>query len=152
MSDARIVALYISPAAGAPMQPVREVEAIQGAGLKGDRYCAGEGSWSKGEIGHRQVSLINSRFFHGGSHFGFIESRRNIVTIGVELMKLIGKDFKIDEALFHGVKYCDPCERPGKLAMTTASFKESFADCGGLIAEVIQGGIIRIGGEIISPS
>jgi len=145
-----VVAICISPVAGEPMQEVQEVEATAGAGLKGDRYSTGEGSFNKGDKSRRPVTLINGLFFEG-SGYEYVESRRNIVTMDVELMWLVGREFSVGEALFRGVKYCDPCERPTKLARKTRSFKEAFFDRGGLIAEVVQGGVIKTGDQVIPP-
>ncbi len=150
MSQGRVVAICLSPAAGAPMQQVEEVEAVAGQGLKGDRYATGEGSFNKGKQGNRQVTLINAQFFPE-SGFDYIDSRRNLIVSGVELMWLIGREFVIGNARIRGVKYCDPCLRPSKLSGKERSFKESFWDRGGLIAEVIEGGIIRTGDSVIPP-
>ena len=136
--------------AGQPLQVVQEVEAIAGAGLKGDRYCTGEGSWNKGRAGKRQVTLINGLFFEG-SGFDYVDSRRNIVTAGVELMWLIGQEFQIGAARFRGLKYCDPCNRPSRLAGRDKSFQEAFFDRSGLVAEVVEGGLIKVGDAIIPP-
>ncbi len=149
MSKGEVVAIFISSAAGDPMQQIEEVEAIAGRGLEGDRYAKGEGSFNQ-VIGKRQVTLINSLFFPG-SGFDYIDCRRNIVTAGVELMWLIGKEFQIGAAKMRGVKYCDPCMRPSKLSNKEESFKEAFSDRGGLIAEIIEGGVIKAGDLIIPP-
>ncbi len=151
MANGKVIAIYISPIAGEPMQELSKVEAIAGSGLKGDRYCTGQGSFNKGQEGKRQVTLINGIFFEN-SGFSYAESRRNIITGGVELMWLINKEFKIGNALFKGVKYCDPCGRPSKLSGNTLSFKETFFDRGGLVAEIIQGGLIKTNDLIIPPS
>ncbi len=132
------------------MQLVQEVEAIAGSGLKGDRYSTAEGSFNKGKQGNRQVTLINGMFFEK-SGFDYIDSRRNIVTLGVELMWLIGREFQVGTAYFRGVKYCDPCDRPSNLATKKISFKEAFFDRGGLIAEIIESGLIKIGDQIVPP-
>jgi hypothetical protein len=150
MSQGKVVALYICPMAGAPMQAVSEVEAMANAGLRGDRYCTGEGSFNKGAMGKRQVTLINGIFFEG-TGFQYVDSRRNIVTNGVELMWLIGREFQIGTARFRGVKYSDPCNRPSRLAGKNQSFQEAFFDRGGLIAEILEGGIIKVGDPIIPP-
>ncbi len=147
--NGRVVSICVCSLAGEKMHHVQEVEAIAGAGLKGDRYCIGEGSFNKGKQGKRQVTLINGLFFEN-SGFTFAESRRNIITRDVELMWLIGKEFQVGTARLRGLKYCDPCERPSKLS-GQEGFKESFFDRGGLVAEVIEGGIIRVGDTIILP-
>lgn len=148
--NGNIIALFICPIAGSKMQSVQEVKAIAGHGLDGDRYSTGDGSFNKGAQGNRQVTLINGIFFEG-SGFEYHESRRNIVTKDIELMWLIGREFRIGSAVFRGIKYCDPCERPHKLSGNRKSFKDTFLDRGGLIAEIIESGIIKIGDKIIPP-
>ena len=150
MSSQKVVAICISPQAGVKMREVPEVVAIAGAGLEGDRYCTGEGSFNRGNVGKRQVTLINSIFFED-NEFDYVDSRRNIVTSDVELMWLIGKEFKVGEAKFRGVKYCDPCIRPSKLSGKQRSFKHVFFDRGGLIAEILEGGVIKVDDPIITP-
>lgn len=133
------------------MQQVSEVEAIAGRGLQGDRYATGEGSFNKGNLGLRQVTLISDQFF-SESGFEPIDSRRNIVTQGVELLPLIGRTFWVGAAQFRGIKYCTPCERPNNLAGKERSFKQAFSDRGGLIAAVVESGHIRVGDAIIVPT
>jgi MOSC domain-containing protein YiiM len=93
------------------------------------------------------VTLINATFFKG-SIFTFPDSRRNILTEDIELMGLIGKEFTIGAVMLRGVKYCDPCNRPNDLSGIAESFREAFFDRGGLIAEILTDGVIRIGDRI----
>lgn len=144
------MALFICPTKRQPMQDVKAVGAIAGRGLEGDRYADGNGSYNQGKPGNRQVTLINALFFNR-SGFEYIESRRNIVTGGVELNWLIGKEFKIGEATFRGFKYCEPCGVPSNLCKKSISFQEAFFDRGGIIAEILEGGIIRVGDAIVPP-
>jgi MOSC domain-containing protein YiiM len=153
MSNGKVINIFLAPNGGAPMESVNEVLAEAGKGLVGDRYHAGTGSFVKkvkNVVGKRQVTLINLSAFPG-SNFLPRETRRNILTEGVELMWLIGREFKIGEATFRGVKYCDPCSRPSKLAHKHHDFKDAFHDKGGLIAEVLESGLIRIGDDIVPP-
>jgi MOSC domain-containing protein YiiM len=53
--------------------------------------------------------------------------------------------------IFRGVKYCDPCTRPNKLAGVDTSFRDAFFDRGGLVAEILQDGTIRVGDIVIPP-
>lgn len=148
--NGKVVAISIARNAGEPLESITYARAIEGAGLEGDRYARGEGSFNKGRQGVRQVTLINAMFFAGTS-FSFAESRRNIATEGVELMDLIGKEFDIGDARFRGVKYCDPCLRPSALAKKKQRFRDAFFDRGGLVAEVIRTGSIRLGDAIVPP-
>lgn len=146
--------LFIAPSAGARMQSERQVEAIAGRGLKGDRYAEAAGSYNKGSPGRRQVTLMNERFITEatarGTGIHAIHTRRNIIVRGVELMWLIGRDFRVGDAFMRGVKYCDPCDRPSALC-GVPGFAKVFEDGGGLVAEIIKGGIIRLGDSVIPP-
>jgi hypothetical protein len=147
MPHGKVVALCICAKAGEPMIEVNEVVAEEGAGLVGDRYYGGNGSWNKGSPGKRQVTLMNAIFFKG-TVFKYSDSRRNIFTEGVELMDLIGKEFTVGEVTLRGVKYCDPCNRPNQKAGIRASFRDAFFDRGGLIAEIVVSGTIRNGDNV----
>ena len=137
MKKGKVVAIFIAPVRGESMEEVETVRALVGQGLEGDRYASGEGSWNGGRQGTRQVPFINAAFFPG-SGFTFADSRRNVVTEGVELMALIGKRFMVGDVLFQGVRYCDPCGRPSKLAGSETPFDVAFHDRGGLIADVVE--------------
>jgi MOSC domain-containing protein YiiM len=135
---------------GEPMVSVEEAMAIVGEGLSGDRYARGEGSWSRGQVGRRQVMLVNALFVQG-SGFEYAETRRNIATLGVELMDLIGQEFFVGDALLRGLKYCDPCLRPSLLSNKKIAFRDAFHDRGGLVAEVLRSGLIRVGSPVVPP-
>ena len=150
MTNGIIRGVFISPEAGAPMEEVAATIAYEGCGLKDDRYARAAGSFNKGSPGKRQVTLMNVRFFER-SGFSFAQSRRNLFVEDAELMWLIGREFTIGSAAFRGVKYCDPCERPSNLAGTERSFKWSFLDQGGLIAEVIRTGVVGAGDILVPP-
>jgi len=149
MANGTLFGIYIAPEKGARMQKMNEVQAITGQGLAGDRYALGAGSFNTGRPGRRQVTLVN-RIFILDSSFDYADTRRNLVVDGIELMDQIGHEFCIDDVVLRGVKYCDPCVRPGKLAGISASFQTQFADRGGLIAEIIRGGLVRIG-SVVTP-
>ncbi len=141
------------------MWSIPTAEAIEGRGLKGDRYASAVGgSWNKPKSGEpmpmirkRQLTLIAAESFRG-TGFKYQESRRNIITKGIDLMALLKPDtcvqLLIGTAVFQVVKYCDPCDRPSKLC-GTPGFKEAFSpDRAGIIVEVIRGGLISIDDEI----
>lgn len=149
ISTGKVVAICISPIAKSrEMQSLTMINAIAGEGLEGDRYAKGIGSFNKtrGGIGHRQVSLMNARFFEG-TEFEFTDSFRNIFTDGVELLWLIGREFTIGTARFRGLKYLDPCETPSKRS-GKPRFKETFFDCGAIIAEVIESGTFEVNAPV----
>jgi hypothetical protein len=158
ITTGRVIGIYVTPTAQGIMRSIIEAEAVTGAGIKGDRYCDGLGSYNKkvkdrSGIITRQVSLMNARFFTG-TPFEFIDSRRNIITEGVELLWLLtkgGKEFRIGSAVFRAVDPLDPCNVPSNLS-GKPGFKEAFFDCGAIIAEVINGGQFRVGDPVFHAS
>ena len=75
------------------------------------------------------------------------QSRRNIVTRGVALNHLVGKEFSIGAVVLRGTRLCDPCAHMEKLTVKGAM--RGLIHRGGLRAEIIAGGVIRIGDPIV---
>jgi MOSC domain-containing protein YiiM len=75
------------------------------------------------------------------------DARRNVVTRGVRLNELVGKTFRVGEALFHGVERCDPCKRLEKL--TYRGVMRDLDARGGLRAVVLRGGALREGDTVV---
>jgi MOSC domain-containing protein YiiM len=88
-----------------------------------------------------------------GRPLGFAFSRRNLVTRGVSLNALVGRRFRVGEALFYGVETCEPCATLGRqLAserISVADVVRRFAGCGGLRANILVSGWIRRGDALV---
>ncbi len=129
------------------MQSADTVQAIAGVGLEGDRYANETGAFSKGKAEKvRHVTLIESEAI-AGSDFLPSETRRNLVTTGVDLNPLVGQEFQVGSVRMRGTELCDPCARPSKLS-DKPGFKDSFENKGGLRAEILNDGTIQRGDEI----
>jgi MOSC domain-containing protein YiiM len=74
-------------------------------------------------------------------------ARRNIVTVGVALNHLVEKTFTIGAVRLRGTRLCEPCSHLEKL--TRQGAMRGLIHRGGLRAEIISGGIIRIGDSIM---
>lgn len=152
MSEQRgkITDIFIAPDKGEPMQSRERVRALAGWGLEGDRYAMGLGAFSsdKRQV-IRHVTLIEEEAI-SESDFSAEETRRNIVTRGINLNELIEVRFVVDEVWMRGVELCDPCGRPSKLS-DKPGFKEAFDDRGGLRAEVLSSGIIEVNAPVYVP-
>ena len=136
MTNGKLIAICISPKAGEPMRCVPSAEALTGRGLLGDRYCLAGGSWSKGIIGKRQITLINAASLVG-TDFTHEDSRRNLLIGGnIDLMEMIGREFRIGPTVvLRGIKHCEPCDRPSDLC-GKPGFKHRVP-IGGLVAEIV---------------
>jgi len=144
--------LFITDVRSAPMVAMESVEAIAGRGLLGDRYYLGTGYYSGRKGWGANVSLVQSEAIaainagHGQNITGQ-QLRRNIVTADISLDALVGRTFRCGTAVLRGIKRYPPCSHLARL-MGLNEVIRYLANCGGMGAEVINDGIIRIGDDI----
>ncbi len=148
-----VAAIYIGPHAKQPMASVEEVTAVAGRGLEGDRYFEQRGTFSKkGEIEPKQqITLIESEAIASAAAVYGIEleasdSRRNILTRGVALNHLVGKEFTVGEARLLGIKLNEPCRHLA--AVAGKPMIKLLKHRGGLRAQILSGGRIAVGDEV----
>jgi MOSC domain-containing protein YiiM len=149
---ATVVSIHIAAAGGAPMKSVGEARALAGKGLEGDRYCNQAGTYSNQGGSARQVTLIEVEAIEALKRAYNIElnpgaSRRNIVTRGVALNHLVGREFRIGAVALRGIELCEPCAHLQKL--TQQGVMRGLVHRGGLNAEILTDGLISIGEAVI---
>jgi MOSC domain-containing protein YiiM len=147
----QVVSIQIASEAGGNMIHRDEINAIAGKGLEGDRYFKETGKFSDRPGPARQVSLIEYESVEAMNQeqqleLNLADTRRNIITQGVPLNHLINKQFAVGEVLLKGVKLCEPCTYLESL--TRRGVKNGLIHRGGLRAEILKGGIIRVGDRI----
>ena len=152
-SAATVVSIHIAPTGGAPMKSVREIRAMVVKGLEGDRYFHKVGTFSMDPGSGREVTLIEIEAIEALRRDYEIEleageARRNIVTRGVYLNHLVGCKFKVGGAVLLGMRLCEPCAHMEKLTVKGAM--RGLVHRGGLRAEIVGGGMIRVGDAIVA--
>ena len=75
--------------------------------------------------------------------------RRNVVTRGVQLNELVGVRFQVGQAIFEGMRLCEPCAHLARLL--SSEVLPGLVRRGGLRARVIDGGTIKPS-DTIGPS
>jgi MOSC domain-containing protein YiiM len=150
MFEGKVIAINIAAAAEAPMQSVSEARAVPGRGLEGDRYFAHRGTFSK-PLPDRELTLIEAEALEALKReldvdYGFGDSRRNVVTRGVPLNHLVGKEFWIGEVKARGLRLCEPCSHLQKLSHEKVL--PGLVHRGGLRAQILTEGTIRVGEPI----
>ena len=135
------------------MSSCTEVRAVPGRGLEGDRYFSGTGTFSPHpQKADFEITLIESENIEAFAHqsglaFTASHARRNLVTVGVNLNALVGTEFLVGSVKIRGLRLCEPCSY---LAKTT--FPETLRGLvhqGGLRAQILTDGLIRVGDPII---
>jgi MOSC domain-containing protein YiiM len=76
------------------------------------------------------------------------QARRNIVTRGIALNHLVEQEFRIGDVVLRGTRLCEPCAHMEKL--TIKGTLRGLIHRGGLRAEIVKGGTIRVGDVIES--
>jgi MOSC domain-containing protein YiiM len=151
MFEGRVVSIFVASKAGAPMEALDEAKATPGRGIAGDRYFEGTGAWSNHPGEGREITLVELEAIEGLAREKNIalksaETRRNLVTHGVPLNHLVGKEFQVGDVRLVGIRLCEPCDYLEK--MTTKGVLVGLIHRGGLRANVLTRGLIRVGDTI----
>ena len=149
MSRPFLEVIFVTPQAGARMQRVREVQALAGRGLAGDRYLLGTGHYSA--LAACEVTLIEAEALERmeagfGVHVSQGEHRRNLVTRGLAHTELRGHRFSVGEAVLEYERPRPPCAYLERL--TQPRMTRALGEGAGLCARIIQGGVLHEGDRI----
>jgi MOSC domain-containing protein YiiM len=143
--------IFLAPDSSAPMNGVEVATALEGCGLKGDRYCAGTGHWSRfGRV--CEVTFIAAEDLDDierepGVSVKNGEHRRNVVTRGISLKTLRrGEQFRVGEVVFEYRGPRSVCRYIERL--TEPGMTQALKGRGGICARAIENGMVRVGDEI----
>ena len=147
-------AIILGEKAKAPLHYIETVEAIEGKGLKGDRYFYKQGTFNKPQLSQnvREISIIpyetllecNKRL---KTELNFLDLRRNLVIKDFSIEALGNKVFHIGTAQFKIVRTCPPCRYLSRLL--DEDIITGLKYVGGYRAEIVKSGLITIGDKII---
>jgi len=132
------------------------VHARPGKGLEGDRYFKEVGTYSgkpgpRGAPPAREVTLIELEAIEAlkrdyGIELDPGDIRRNIVTHGVPLNHLVGREFRVGDVAMRGIRLCEPCAHLEEL--TRRGVLRALVHRGGLRAQILTDGVIRVGDAV----
>ena len=153
MFQGQLLAIHLAPTATAELQKVEQAQAIAGQGIEGDRYSIGKGTFSKPGSKSQEITLIEQEAVEAAARedeipLEFVHTRRNLLTCGVPLNHLVGKEFTVGSVTMRGVKLCEPCGHLEKLHFS--GIKHALQHRGGLRAQIISGGVLQVG-DVIKP-
>ena len=142
---AEVVSIHLAAATAEPVFEVQSVEAVAGAGLRGDRH------FQPGAPPENHLTLVESEEIEQlaaehGIELAPGESRRQLTTRGVRLNPLVGKRFKVGDVECRGIELCEPCAHLQSL--TYDGIMRALVHKAGLNAEIITGGEIAVGDVI----
>ncbi|WP_425499677.1 MOSC domain-containing protein [Halorarum halobium] len=145
--------IFTAPEAEVEMTERSEVEAVARSGLRGDRYfreieTGTFVTWEPDEERHDgyDLTLIEREAVDAIKRDADIElapgeHRRNIVTRETALNHLVGKRFRVGDAICRGDRLCEPC---GYLQdLIGKDVLDALAHRGGLRADILESGVIH---------
>jgi MOSC domain-containing protein YiiM len=143
--------IHIAEEAGAPMVALPEARLIPGLGIEGDRYATGRGKYSPfPDV--REVTLIERETLEAleRDHATVLPvqaHRRNLTVREVPLNHLVGRRFRVGEAVLEGGRLNFPCRY---LELVTGlTVHDLLIHRSGLNARIVQGGTIRPGDAVL---
>jgi MOSC domain-containing protein YiiM len=142
--------IFITAQSGHAMVSVSSVRAFADRGLEGDRFF--RDSWDAVKRSDKAVSLIEDEVLELAAReievgaIGIL-TRRNIVTRGVPLIELLGREFTVGAVRMRGIRLFEPCGHLVAVTKLPGIFK-ALEHRSGLKAAVVSDGEIRIGDAI----
>ena len=136
----------ISKNKGNKIVNLNAVEAIKGKGLVNERHFK-ENNEKRCQITLIEIENINHYNKITGTTIPAINFLRNIVTEGIRLNELVGKEFFIGSVKLKAHDLCRPCKYLQE-SLKQKNIIREFLRKGGLRCEILSGGKIYIGDQI----
>jgi MOSC domain-containing protein YiiM len=141
-----VEAIAIAATAGAPALSLNQARALAGQGLEGDRHVVGRGTFPSGLPGSA-LTLIEAEVCDAfDPPLGLDDHRRNLVTRGIDVNGLVGREFVIGEIRCRGMRLCEPCTVIDRYA--GRPILRPLVHRGGVRADILTGGTIHVGDTI----
>lgn len=140
--EGTVTAIHISPGYGRPMQAVEQVEAVEGKGLRGDRYYGTRRQVTivaTGELSAAAADLGTDRIGEGAT-------RRNITVELPSVPRAHGTRIEIGAVALEVWRDCTPCDVME--ASVGPGARAALRDRAGVSATVVEGGVIRVGDPV----
>lgn len=145
-SSGTIEGLFVAAEAGAPARALELARARPGEGLEGDRHVVGRGTFPSNLPGSA-LTLIEAEVCESFSPpLDASEHRRNVVTRGIELNGLVGREFTLGEVRCRGMRLCEPCTVVERYAARPVL--RALVHRGGLRADILEDGVLHVGDPV----
>src|SRR5262249_35658684 len=128
--------------------PVERAHAHAGKGLVGNRYYFEDGAEPGRALTLIAAEALEAMASEHGIELTGAESRRNVLTRGIDLNALVGKRFRVGNVDCVGVELCHPCKHLESL--TQRGVIKGLAPRGGLNADIVSDGEIAVGDEVVA--
>ena len=141
-----VVNICITSESGKKMESINSIKVIANKGIVNDRY------FKENNDKNNQITLIESEnveYYNKVSGTNLIPTdfRRNVITKGISLNKLVGKEILIGEVRLKIHDLCEPCRYLQEL-LGEKNLVKKLLNRGGLRCELLTNGNINVNDPI----
>ena len=144
--------LCIASLGAGPLSTVASVIVVAGEGIVGDR------NYGQRKYPGQNLTLVEAEeieHFNQAQHAAvpLSATRRNLVTRGVRLNTLVGREYSIGSVRLRGIELCEPCATIGKSlsqpGLSAAAVVRALTHRCGLRTDALSSGTISLGDDIV---
>ena len=141
-----VLKICISKNSGEEIQDLDTIEVLANKGIINDRY------FNENNDKDIQITFIESENIDyvnevSSTNVPYIDFRRNIITKGIKLNKLVDKEFLIGNVKIKGHRLCNPCKYLQD-KLNIENLVKKLVNIGGLRCEILTDGIISVKDKI----
>ena len=141
-----VLKICISKNSGEEMQDLDTIEVLADKGIINDRY------FNENNDQDIQITFIESENIDyvneiSSTSVPYIDFRRNIITKGIKLNKLVDKEFLIGNVKIKGHRLCNPCKYLQD-KLNIENLVKKLVNRGGLRCEILIDGRISVKDKI----
>ena len=138
--------ICITKNSGEEMQDIDSIEVLANKGIVNDRY------FNENNDQDIQITFIESENIDyvneiSSTSVPYIDFRRNIITKGIKLNKLVDKEFLIGNVKIKGHRLCNPCKYLQD-KLNIENLLKKLVNIGGLRCEILTDGRISVKDKI----
>ena len=143
--------IFLAAQPGGTLIEMPQIRVRAGAGIEGDRYFD-----AKDEPG-QNITLVEAEVIEAfnvnfGTRHELSCTRRNLITRGIRLSQLLGREFAIGSVRLRRIELCEPCIGLGEAlasdAVSPAAVVKYLLHRAGIRADVLSSGTIATGAKL----
>ncbi|HQR10267.1 MAG TPA: sulfurase [Casimicrobiaceae bacterium] len=146
-----VIRIFVRQSPGSPQTGLDRATVLAGAGIEGDRYfgCRDEPGQNVTLVEAEEIEAFTAE---NRRPIDFSITGRNLVTRGIRLNQLVGREFMVGDVRLRGVELCEPCLGLGD-ALASQDLPASMVvrrlvHRAGLRADALSSGVIAVGARI----
>tara|TARA_B100001250_G_scaffold368345_1_gene350968 strand:- start:529 stop:972 length:444 start_codon:yes stop_codon:yes gene_type:complete len=142
----KVFKICITKESGKDLEDIDSISVIANKGIENDRYFNDD---NDNDVQLTLIEKENIDYYNSisKSDIPYINFRRNIITSGIKLNDLVGKELFVGNVKIKVHRLCDPCKYLQD-KLNDNNLVKKLVNKGGLRCQVITDGIISVNDEI----